>query len=191
MTKITVDVDQKFYDLIIGKLPWAATSIEDFAHAAVSEKMEHLLLLAFNPTAIKTAGDCPKCGATLIKRKFNYVRNEDNTPCLADEAEELYCAACNLYWLPETPIEEDKIQSIQYEQVTVKVPKPIMEFLRKTDCDNVGPESWIESAIVEDVRSYLEFVEAKELADWFKLSPVFVEVLGDKNYKPTTDQEVK
>ena len=52
MTKITVDVDQKSYDLIIGKLPWAATSIEDFAQAAISEKMEHLLLLAFNPAAL-------------------------------------------------------------------------------------------------------------------------------------------
>jgi hypothetical protein len=80
-----------------------------------------------------------------------------------------------------------------YESVTIKVPKLIMEFLRKTDVDNIGAEAWIEERLIESVRSYLDSgVEAEELAAWFNLGPIFYAVLGEDRFKPeTTDQEVK
>ncbi len=67
---------------------------------------------------------------------------------------------------------------IEFEQVTIKVPKPVMEFLRQTDCDNQGPEAWIEWHVVDAVRAYLDAVKADELRDWFNLGPTFSKVLG-------------
>ena len=69
--------------------------------------------------------------------------------------------------------------TLEFEQVTIKVPKLIMDFLRQTDVDNKGPADWIETKVVEAVQSYLEAVEPPELRDWFKLGPVFKKILGN------------
>lgn len=138
---------------------------------------------------------CPSCGTKLVKRKFFDALSEPENP-----EENLYCQKCGIRWIAEqySSLNTEKAEKtepnvpIEFEQVTIKVPKPIMEFLRKTDCDNIGPEAWIEETIVDSVRAYFDAVEAEELVDWFKLGPVFYEVLGDKNFKPTTtDQEAK
>jgi hypothetical protein len=67
---------------------------------------------------------------------------------------------------------------IEYETITVKVPKLIMDFLRKTEED---PIKTIESNIVDDIRSQLEAWEAKEWIQFSGLRPVFVEVLGESS----------
>jgi hypothetical protein len=75
---------------------------------------------------------------------------------------------------------ESKV-SIEFEQVTVKIPKTIMEFLRKTECSNKGPEAviaLIEWHIVSGVRAGIDSVEPDEVKKWFKLDPAFSEVLG-------------
>ncbi len=45
MTKIIVEVDQKFYNLVKEKLPWATENMQDFAEDAMAAKFERLLML--------------------------------------------------------------------------------------------------------------------------------------------------
>ena len=142
VNKVFVDMDQKSYDLIIGKLPWAATSIEDFAQAAISEKMEHLLLLAFNPTALAQPDPVTNENQTL----------EDN--------------------------------GITFEQITVKIPKAIMNLLRYAQpVTGDTPEQDIEYGILDNVRARIEsggfLPTPKGLADKFNLNPIFKEILED------------
>lgn len=77
---------------------------------------------------------------------------------------------------------------IEFEQVTIRLPKPIMAFLRQTDCDNQGPENWIEYVVVDAVNAYLDDVEPREMIDWFKLGPTFHSILGDKNYARASEE---
>lgn len=70
---------------------------------------------------------------------------------------------------------------VEYEQVTVKVPKLIMDFLRKTEGD---PVESIEFTIVDGVRADIEGMTSEAWAEVFSLNKVFYEVLGDQNYKP-------
>ena len=46
---------------------------------------------------------------------------------------------------------------IEFEQVTIKLPKLIMEYLQKTEEDPIG---WIESNIVHEVRAELEAMDS-------------------------------
>ena len=72
---------------------------------------------------------------------------------------------------------------IEYESVTVKVPKQVMDLLRYAQpTTGDTPEEDIEYGIVEGVRSRLEagmFSTPKDLADQFNLNPVFEEILED------------
>lgn len=68
---------------------------------------------------------------------------------------------------------------IEFESVTVKVPKPVMEFLRKTESD---PIEALEYTIVESTRSYIDAIDPDVVVNLFGLNTVFAEVLGDKRY---------
>jgi len=134
------------------------------------------------------AAMCPSgCGTELVKHKFVNVFDEKGAVSLKDVEEDLYCSKCGIRWIAEqhNPLnikEAEKTEPntpIEFESVTVKVPKPIMDFLRKTDIDNEGPEAWIEWQIVESVRAYLECEHTEEWVTVFKLGPVFRKVLGD------------
>jgi hypothetical protein len=72
-------------------------------------------------------------------------------------------------------------EPLECEEITIKLPKLIMDFLRYTDIDNVGPADWIEERVVDAVKGYLGVVEPNEIRDWFKLGPVFESVLGNKD----------
>ncbi len=79
----------------------------------------------------------------------------------------------------ETQTEKDVIE---YEQVTVKVPKQVMELLRASESLlEMSPQEWLEYELVDTVRSCVDsdmFVpEPKELADKFSLNPVFKAIL--------------
>lgn len=78
----------------------------------------------------------------------------------------------------------EKIQSIEYESVNVKVPKAVMDLLRYAQpVTGDTPEQDIEYYVVESVRSRLDAdgfnPTAKNLTDQFSLNPVFKEILGD------------
>jgi len=51
-------------------------------------------------------------------------------------------------------------EKIEYEEVTIKVPKPIMGFLR-----NIGekPQEWIEYQVFDSVRAHLDAWSGTEL----------------------------
>ena len=60
--------------------------------------------------------------------------------------------------LPEKK-EISKPNDIQtYEQVAIKMPKTIIEILRKTDI-NEGPAAWIKNQIREDVKAALDVAQ--------------------------------
>lgn len=75
---------------------------------------------------------------------------------------------------------EQKQKPIEYEQVTVKVPKLIMDYLRKTEDD---PKVWLEETVVDSVRAELEGMTGKEWIEHFKLGPVFKEVLDETRFQ--------
>jgi hypothetical protein len=85
---------------------------------------------------------------------------------------------------------------IEFEQVTIKVPKRIMAFLRfRAGEHDIQVEAEIEGCVLDDVRGLLEGFEGQELIGFLEMDRVFYEMLGDENYKPkkpkATDQEVK
>jgi hypothetical protein len=78
---------------------------------------------------------------------------------------------------------------IEYEQITVKVPKTVMNYLKATNKGDAevpdwNPTKWIERAIVDQARAECEGLDSKQWADAFGLTPIFWEILKDKQYKP-------
>ncbi len=65
---------------------------------------------------------------------------------------------------------------IEYEQVTINVPKQVMELLRYAEPLNGTPQSWIEYCVSDNVRAGLESGEflpsSYELTQQFKLTPI-------------------
>ena len=77
---------------------------------------------------------------------------------------------------------ETKIE-IEYEQVTLNIPKKIMKWLKNYETvTSETPKEWLEYAVVESVRSTLEangFTPTpKWQADNFSLNPIFKELTG-------------
>lgn len=74
---------------------------------------------------------------------------------------------------------------IEYETVTVKIPKQVMELLRFSQIAfKMTPTEYIEYNILELVRADLDSGEflpsGKELADKFNINPIFKEILNDE-----------
>lgn len=77
-------------------------------------------------------------------------------------------------------------EKIEYEKITIEVPKAVMDFLRYIETiTGDTPEHDIEWNIVENVRARADsdlYVKApktpKELVDQFNLNPVFQTILG-------------
>jgi hypothetical protein len=69
-------------------------------------------------------------------------------------------------------------EQIEYEAVTVQMPKQIMDYLRSIErCIKMTPKEYIEYNIVDcvraDIDSFDDFVTPKELADGWQLNPIF------------------
>ena len=80
-------------------------------------------------------------------------------------------------------------EKIEYETITLKVPKPVMDFYRKTE---TNPIETLEYSIVDSTRSYIEAIDPAEvMVNLFGLSTVFVEILGDERYKEESPLENK
>lgn len=71
-------------------------------------------------------------------------------------------------------------EKIEYETITVKVPKVVMDFLRKTQ-DNTTEA--LEYAIVDHTRAEMESMPGTEYIGVLGLKPVFYAVLGDQRFK--------
>ena len=75
-------------------------------------------------------------------------------------------------------------KKIEFESVTIQVPKAVMDLLRYAQpTSGDTPEQDIEYYLVESVRSRLDVnafsPTAKDLTDKFGLNPVFKEILDD------------
>ena len=70
-------------------------------------------------------------------------------------------------------------EKIEYEQVTIRVPRLVMEFLRKTEGDAA---EWIEYTVCDIARAQLEGMTPEEWIQQFNLGPVFKTVLADNRF---------
>ena len=79
---------------------------------------------------------------------------------------------------------------IEFESVTIKVPKPILAFLRfQGGRREASVEEEIVYDLIDDVRADLESMAGEELIPLLGLGPIFYDLLGDKHYKPQTPKE--
>ena len=72
-------------------------------------------------------------------------------------------------------------QQIELEEVTIKVPKLVLDFLRKTEEDSVR---WIEYTIVDNVRAEVEGMFPDDWMKLFNLDTVFDAVLKEDVEEP-------
>ena len=72
-------------------------------------------------------------------------------------------------------------QQIELEEVTIKVPKLVLDFLRKTEED---PVRWIEYTIVDNVRAEVEGMFPDDWMKLFNLDTVFDAVLKEDVEEP-------
>lgn len=88
--------------------------------------------------------------------------------------------------LPDTPKQEATAQTsaIEYEQMTINVPKQVMKLLKFAESTLKGtPKEWVEYILVDHVRANIDsgdfLPDATELTKMFNLNPVFKEILND------------
>ena len=124
--------------------------------------------------------------ASALEKEIN-KKSEELTEWLLNELRK-YAVDNDLpvpKWIPDKypargkPITAEKTEKtepndIEYEQVAIKVPKTIMEFLRKTDIDE-GPAAWIEGQIREDVKAALDVAQPELWIKAFNLGPALKE----------------
>lgn len=68
-----------------------------------------------------------------------------------------------------------KEETIEYEQVSLKVPKAVMDYLRRIYGNAI---KHLEYTVVDHVRADLEAMSGNQLAGLFGLEPVFKNILG-------------
>lgn len=80
---------------------------------------------------------------------------------------------------------EKHVNKIEYEPVTIKVPKPIMAFLQfQAGQSDMSTEELIEYDLLDSVRGEMENFSGEELITMLNLGHIFYEILGDEHYKP-------
>jgi hypothetical protein len=80
---------------------------------------------------------------------------------------------------------EDALKPIEYEQVTVRLPKQVMAFLRfQAGEEDVLVEEKIEQAVLADVRAEMEGLNGEELIAALGMDRIFYETLDDEHYNP-------
>lgn len=82
-----------------------------------------------------------------------------------------------------TQLAEQTKLKIEYEKVTVEIPKNVMDLLRfASETREETPEEWIQWAAIDTARAQLDSGEflptAQALAEKFSLNHVFLEILG-------------
>ena len=84
--------------------------------------------------------------------------------------------------MSETKLESKQEKDLLLEDVTLKLPVKLMDFLRQMDGD---PIPSMEHYMVDCLRSVLEAMSGEEYVKAFGLGPVFSRVLGDKRFTKT------
>ena len=82
-------------------------------------------------------------------------------------------------------METEQKQPIEYEEVKLKVPKPIIEWLKRMQpLTRMTPTEKLEYEIVDFIRAELESRSMDEMVPCLdpSLAQVFLDVLGDKRY---------
>jgi hypothetical protein len=74
-------------------------------------------------------------------------------------------------------------ETIEYETVTLKIPKKVMKLLRDTDYLGETAEQYIERGIVDLVRADIDMGECftptpRQLTEQYGLDPIFKEITG-------------
>lgn len=90
----------------------------------------------------------------------------------------------------ETTMQTCKAEpKIEYETVTINVPKPIMAFLRfQAELEGFsGVEKIVEWHFLDSVRAELEGFAGEDLIKALGIDVIFYDILGDDLYKPDTD----
>jgi hypothetical protein len=76
-----------------------------------------------------------------------------------------------------------EIVLVDYETLSIKLPKEVVNFLRTVKLDKNDPsatiEDWVSWHIVDTCRSFIDGAEFPDWADAFGLSLIFKDVLGD------------
>jgi hypothetical protein len=81
---------------------------------------------------------------------------------------------------------------IEYESVTVEVPKQLMSFLRvEAKRRNQKLEATVQSYLVDILCSQIEAMSGEELIPHLGLNQVFFELLGDEKYGPNAKDTVE
>ncbi len=73
-------------------------------------------------------------------------------------------------------------EKIEYETITVRIPKKIMSFLRETKTLTETPEEYLEYTIVDSVRADIDggvFSDPERIAEGYGLQPVFQAIVND------------
>jgi len=84
-------------------------------------------------------------------------------------------------------MQETKIskQEIEYESVTIKIPKQLMKFLRSyAILSDKTVEQEIEYDLVSKIHSMIENIDGEELIDALGAKSIFTEILGNETFKP-------
>ena len=90
----------------------------------------------------------------------------------------------------KTEIEEPKASKtlprvkIEYETVTLKIPKKLMDWLRSMEkAEGKTTEQQLEYDIVDHQSANIEALTGQELIEIFELAPIFYELLKDERFK--------
>lgn len=81
-------------------------------------------------------------------------------------------------------------EPIEYESVTVKLPKPLLAVQRfLAGQDNQTIEEKLEYDLVDSIRAELEGMNGEDLIACLGIGPIFYQLLDDKRYKPADATE--
>lgn len=85
--------------------------------------------------------------------------------------------------LEKQQVTETKQPNIEYETVTLQIPKKLMDFLRRTPGGyGSSPVAYLEYSIVDMIRADLEGATGEQFIEWNDLGPVFHAILKDKRF---------
>jgi len=77
---------------------------------------------------------------------------------------------------------ETKQLDIEYETISLRVPKKIMDFMRSIPLNYPGPIEWLEFNIVDQIRADLEATTGEEMINWYGLGSIFETILKDERF---------
>lgn len=81
-------------------------------------------------------------------------------------------------------MQKTKTEQIEYETVTVRVPKKLMDWLKIMPQTSGGtPQQELEYLIVDEIRADIEGRTGLELIESLGLGPIFYELLKDERFK--------